>query len=114
MLPLHSCRAALILALGLAGAMSMAQAARAADDEIQVSASDLDLRSFTGQAELRHRIARAARKLCGPAESRGSDFYDFYADCVKQTQAKAEPQVRSLIAAARGNSLYVAALLVNR
>jgi UrcA family protein len=105
-------QSALFLSLALAGLALASVPARAADDETQVSARDLDLRTFAGQDELHHRVARAAKRVCGPAELRSSTFYDYYNDCVKKTEARAESQVQSLIAAARSNSVSVAALLV--
>ena len=106
-------RPALFLGMALAALVSASVPARA-EDEVQVSASDLDLRTFSGQAELRQRVVKAARKVCAPAELRGSAYYDYYNDCVKKTAAKAEAQVQSLIASSRANTFYVAALLLTK
>ncbi len=110
-----SWQSALLLSLALTGLFAAApQAARADDSETQVSASDLDLRTFAGQDELHRRVVKAAKNVCGPQELRGSTYYDYYNDCVKETTAQAESQVQSLIAAARASSFAVAALLVHR
>ncbi len=110
-----SWQSALLLSLALTGLLAAApQAARADDDQTQVSARDLDLRSFAGQDELHRRVLKAARKVCAPQELPGSTYYNFYTDCVKKTAAQAEYQVQSLIAEARANSFSVAALLVHR
>ena len=106
------------LFLGAAVAASLAATAAPARaqtaDKMQVNARDLDLRTLSGQAELRHRVAVAARKLCGPPEIPGSIYFDSYNQCVQDTIRSSNQQVASLIAAERGDTMYAAAVLVGQ
>jgi UrcA family protein len=100
------------LFLGLAAAALLAGgAARAADPRapgIEVSAHDLDLRTQSGEAVLRHRVKIAANKLCGQEDVSVSIVSDAFTSCVRDAVQGATPRVQALVDTARGQDHYVA------
>ena len=100
-------RSSLALALAAllaAGGTSLARAGETGWVSQHVSASDLNLRTSAGQAELRHRVALAALKVCVAAWDG-----DLPSDCAWQARRGAQPQVDALVAAARSDTAVASA-----
>jgi UrcA family protein len=99
--------AKLFLGLAVAGLINAAGTVNAGaneryTDSITVAARDLDLRTHTGAASLRHRVVVAAYKVCervNPGELINSDAFG---ECVQEATRHASRQVETLIAAAQG------------
>jgi UrcA family protein len=74
-----------------------------------VRTADLDLSSPVGQQELDHRIAQAARDVCGTASDVDLEGKNAVRHCREQTIAQAVAQREQLVAAARsGTPILVA------
>ncbi len=96
----------LTVAALMAGGAARAAAVQA--PAIEVSAHDLDLRTRSGEAVLRHRVRMAASKLCGQADASVSIVSDAFTSCVRDVVQGATPRVQTLVDTARGQDHYVA------
>jgi UrcA family protein len=114
MLHVHNGRAKFFLGLALVGLINAAgtATARANDrqsDSIPVAARDLDLRTRTGAAMLRHRVVIAAYKVCEATNPGDQIDSDAFSACVREAVQHASQQVETLIAAAGGGSVIASA-----
>jgi UrcA family protein len=100
---------AILITLGSAlitGAAILAQPALAQDmtPEKQVAfvrTADLDLRSAAGQRQLDHRLANAAREVCGEASDVDLKGKNEVRRCRDETLASVKSQRETMFAAAR-------------
>jgi UrcA family protein len=85
-------------ALGLLAA-APARADDAQTRTLMVRTKGLDLRTASGQAELRVRVAEAAGQVCGPEAKFGDPGYSSYERCLQGALQQASIRVNALIAA---------------
>jgi len=114
MFPSRITRTQLFLGLALAGLLTSvgtvgARANDRATDSISVSARDLDLRTHTGAATLRHRVIVAAYKVCERGNTADPLDSDAFGECVREAVRHVSQQVDTLIAAAQGGSQMASA-----
>lgn len=98
-----------VAALVMSSAQSGASANERASDTIPVAARDLDLRTHTGAASLRHRVVAAAYKVCEQGNPGVAIHSDAFGDCVNEAVRHASRQVETLIAAAQGTTMLASA-----
>ena len=105
---------ALFSALLTAGMIKVPPAlAQTAQSELAVSlvrTADLNLATEAGQRQLDHRIANAAREVCGSASDADLDGKNQVRKCRDETLAQAQVQKNSILAAAdRGAIIAITA-----
>jgi UrcA family protein len=86
-----------------------ASAAEVDTHSLTVRYSDLDLKTEAGATALHARIARAAKAVCGPADSRALADAERVHACQANALAAAAPAAETVVAAARGIGTYAAA-----
>jgi UrcA family protein len=74
------------------------QTGPAGERQARISINDLDLATPVGADALRHRVSRAADRLC--VGELGLDYTGFYAACARATFDDAKPQIAALLARA--------------
>jgi UrcA family protein len=97
----------LFLGAALAGLIASAAPFTAQADEwerasIKVPAGDLDLRTQSGAAVLRHRVLAAATTVCVRLNPDDAPNTEVFGMCVNKAVHDAAPQVQALVAAAQG------------
>jgi UrcA family protein len=95
-----------VTALALPAMAANADAAPASTATASVRYADLDLRTEAGVTELEHRIARAADRVCGPADLRSLADIELRDICRAKAVTDATPRVDSVVAMAREGSRY--------
>ena len=101
---------ALATVAALKGVPALAEPAPAPVNTSFVRTADLDLGSARGQRQLDHRLAQAAREVCGTASDSDLAGKNDVRRCRDETLARAVVQKSSLAAAAdRGAVIAVAA-----
>lgn len=103
---------ALLTALLITAAPAPAQtsAGEAQTHVSLVATADLDLGTEAGQRQLRHRLARAAREVCGVASDADLRGKKEVRKCRSEAIARASEQSDALLAAAeRGAAIAIAA-----
>src|SRR6185437_5889379 len=65
--------------------------------------SDLDLTTDAGETELKLRVARAAKTLCGPLDGRAIADHERFDTCRGTAIASASPQMNAVIASVRSS-----------
>lgn len=95
---LHRYRLLLVLAFGLAGALSLpaaaAESVRATLPVIKVKYGDLDLDTEKGRRELLDRLSRASRKVCREyASSYAVGYQEVYRGCYRASLSAAVDDV---------------------
>lgn len=105
---------ALAAAAATAGTVAFPAYAQEATRSTEVRYADLNLNSADGAAALKARVTRAARKVCGVADSLALREAAAARGCAKVAAAKAMPQVELALAKAGtqladGSRLTVAA-----
>lgn len=96
-------RYALFASLGMTLAIAAAPASAAAEVQFarEVRYGDLNLATAAGVAQLRRRIAKAARKACGRADGRDLTASQAAAACRRAAISAAAPKVELAAANAR-------------
>ena len=89
---------AALAAVGLLAA-APARADDAQTRTLMVRTKGLDLRTASGQAELRVRVAEAAGQVCGPEAKFGDPGYFSYETCLQGAVQQASIRVNALISA---------------
>ena len=95
-----------LAAVAFAG-MGLAIEARAAQPETGsavVRYSDLDLKTDAGVATLQHRVAGAAERICGPADSHALADADVAGACRAKVVKDYSAKLDSVVAMARGTT----------
>lgn len=72
---------------------------------VKVPYGDLDLTTSSGQAALRHRVRKAALKLCATANDGSAVPEPMTSDCFQQSYRDALRQTQTRIAAAMSSSM---------
>ena len=97
-----------LAAVAFAG-MALASDARAAQPDTGsavVRYSDLDLKTDAGVATLQHRVAEAADRICGPADSHALADINVAAACRAKVVNAYSAKLDSVVAMARVTSHY--------
>jgi UrcA family protein len=105
---------ALFSALLTAGLIKAAPAIAQTADQPEIAVSlvrtaDLNLTTESGQRQLDHRIANAAREVCGTASDVDVEGKNEVRKCRDETLARAQLQKASVLAADRGALIAVTA-----
>jgi UrcA family protein len=88
-----------LISLGLcAGALIFSSPVLAQERTVQVTVSDLNLASPSGQMQLQKRVARAARSVCRDGDMRSARENAEARKCEAQAKAGAEPRIAERIA----------------
>ena len=99
---------ALITGAAIKAVPAMAQEPEQATKVSFVRTADLDLRSPVGQRQLDHRLANAAREVCGEASDVDVVGKNEVRRCRDETLAKANADRGSILAAAgRGGTIAI-------
>ena len=91
---------ALITGLAIKAAPALAEETAAPTNVSLVRTADLDLSSKAGQRQLDHRLANAAREVCGEASDVDIEGKNEVRRCRDETLASARAQRDGLLAAA--------------
>ncbi len=107
-------RTTLFLGLAVAGLIATAGPVSAYanerdSDSMTVAARELDLRTPTGAASLRHRVAIAAYNVCAEGKPGDAISSAAFRDCVNAAIRRASRRVETLIAAAQGATMLASA-----
>lgn len=100
---------ALITGAAIKAAPALAQEPAPETNISLVRTADLDLRSAEGQRQLDHRLANAAREVCGEASDVDLAGKKEVRRCRDETLAKARAEDRTRLAARRGAAITVIA-----
>ena len=100
---------ALITGAAIKAAPALAQEPAPETNISLVRTADLDLRSAEGQRQLDHRLANAAREVCGEASDVDLAGKKEVRRCRDETLAKARAEDRTRLAARRGTAITVIA-----
>ena len=88
-----------LISLGLcAGALIFSSPVLAQERTVQVTISDLNLASPSGQMQLQKRVARAARAVCSSNDSRSAREHATARKCEAEAKIGAEPRIAQRIA----------------
>jgi UrcA family protein len=93
-------------ALVITTAATLSSPARAADTDTRstlVRYNDLDLTTDAGEAQLKQRVARAAKAVCGPLDGRTLADHERFDTCRGNAIASASPQMNAVIASVRSS-----------
>lgn len=97
-----------LAALAIASTLVIPTVSQAADTATaRVSYADLNLTTLSGQDRLQHRIAFAARTVCGRADALDYVFGRIVTECRENAIADAQPAFRAAVNNARTPSVEV-------